>query len=150
MGLNTRLTYKQIDFSFSSRLSIGNYVYNNVEAGYAFYNAVYQLQHFRNIPKSISNTEFVNQQQLSDYYVQDASFFKMDNMSVGYNFDDVLSEKLKARVSFTVQNAFVITEYDGIDPELGPAGEGVTQGFGIDNNIYPRPRTFLLGLNLTF
>ena len=150
IGFNSRLTYKRIDFSFSSRLSIGNYVYNNVEAGYAFYNAVYQLEHFRNIPKSISNTEFVSQQQLSNYYIQDASFFKMDNMSLGYNFDNVISEKLKARLSFTVQNAFVITEYDGIDPELGPAGEGVTQGFGIDNNIYPRPRTFLMGINLTF
>ncbi|HEX5170814.1 MAG TPA: TonB-dependent receptor [Cyclobacteriaceae bacterium] len=150
MGLNTRLNYKNIDFSFSSRLSVGNYVYNNVEAGYAYYNTAYTLQHFRNIPKSISNTEFVSQQQLSDYYVQNASFFKMDNMSVGYSFDNVLSEKLKARLSFTVQNAFIITDYKGIDPELGPAGEGVTQGFGIDNNIYPRPRTFLLGVNLTF
>jgi len=150
IGLNSRLTYKKIDFSFSSRLSIGNYVYNNVEAGYAYYNTVYTLQHFRNIPKSISNTEFVSQQQLSDYYVQDASFFKMDNMSIGYNFDRAFTDKLKARISFTVQNAFVITDYDGIDPELGPAGEGVTQGFGIDNNIYPRPRTFLMGLNLTF
>lgn len=118
VGLNSRLTYKNIDFSFSSRLSIGNYVYNNVEAGYAYYNTAYTLQHFRNLPKSISKTEFVSQQQLSDYYVQNASFFKMDNMSVGYNFDNVISQKVKARLSFTVQNAFVITDYDGIDRSI--------------------------------
>jgi iron complex outermembrane receptor protein len=83
----------------------------------------------------------VSQRQLSDYYVQNASFFKMDNISAGYNFADLLDNKLKARVSFTVQNAFVITDYKGIDPE---------HSSGIDNNIYPRPRTFLLGVNVTF
>jgi iron complex outermembrane receptor protein len=140
-GLNTRLRYKQVDFSFSSRLSIGNHVYNNVEAGRAFYNAVYQLQHFRNVPNFITDAGFVSQQQYSDYYVQNASFFKMDNVSAGYNFDRVFTEKVKARLSLTVQNAFFITKYKGLDPEV----DG-----GIDNNIYPRPRTVLLGLNLTF
>ena len=65
----------------------------------------------------------------------------MDNLSAGYNFEEVFTEKVKARLSFTVQNAFTITEYKGLDPEV----DG-----GIDNNIYPRPRTFLLGLNVTF
>jgi iron complex outermembrane receptor protein len=65
----------------------------------------------------------------------------MDNISLGYNFDELLDNKLKARLSLTVQNAFVITKYEGLDPEL----DG-----GIDNNIYPRPRTFLIGVNLTF
>lgn len=73
--------------------------------------------------------------------MENASFFRMDNMSAGYNFAEVLGQKLKARLSFTVQNAFVITKYKGLDPEV----EG-----GIDNNFYPRPRVFLLGLNLTF
>jgi len=141
MGLNSRVNYNKFDFSFSSRLSVGNYVYNNVESGRAFYNGVYTLQHFRNIPNYVTDTEFVSQQQYSDYYVQNASFFKMDNISAGYSFDEILTEKVKARLSFTVQNAFVITKYKGIDPEL----DG-----GIDNNIYPRPRTFLLGLNVTF
>ncbi len=141
IGFNSRLSYKQFDFSFSSRLSIGNYVYNRVESGNAFYNNVYQLAHFRNIPSYVSDTEFVNQQQYSDYYVQDASFFKLDNLSVGYNFVNILGEKLKARMNLTAQNLFVITNYKGIDPELAS---------GLDNNIYPRPRTFLLGLNVTF
>lgn len=141
IGFNSRLTYKQIEFSFSSRFSIGNYVYNNVESGRAFYNGVYSLQHFRNIPNNVTDTEFVSQQIYSDYYVQNASFFKMDNLSAGYKFDRVFTDKVKAKLSFTVQNAFVVTDYKGIDPEL----DG-----GIDNNIYPRPRTFLLGLNLIF
>jgi TonB-linked SusC/RagA family outer membrane protein len=141
MGLNSRLRYKQIDFSFSSRLSLGNYVYNNVESGNAFYNNVYQLQHFRNVPNYINDARFVSSQQYSDYYVQNASFFKMDNISAGYNFQNLLAKKVKARLSLTVQNAFFITKYKGLDPEISG---------GIDNNIYPRPRTFLLGLNVTF
>jgi iron complex outermembrane receptor protein len=141
IGLNSRMTYKNFDFSFSSRLSVGNYVFNNVEAGNAYLRNAYTLGHFRNIPSYITDTNFVSQRQLSDYYVQNASFFKMDNISAGYNFADLLDNKLKARVSFTVQNAFVITDYKGIDPE---------HSSGIDNNIYPRPRTFLLGVNVTF
>jgi TonB-dependent starch-binding outer membrane protein SusC len=141
VGLNARATYKQFDFSFSSRASIGNYVYNNVESGNAYYNNVFTLAHFRNIPAYITDTNFDTQQPYSDYYVQNASFFKMDNISAGYNFSELLDSKIKARLSFTVQNAFVITEYKGIDPEI----DG-----GIDNNIYPRPRTFLLGVNVTF
>lgn len=141
MGFNSRFNYAKWDFSFSSRLSLGNYVYNNNLSGRAFYNNTYSLAHFRNMPTAINDTKFVNQQQLSDYYIQDASFFKMDNMSLGYSFDNLLDNKLKARVSLTVQNAFTITKYDGIDPEV----DG-----GIDNNIYPRPRVFLLGVNFDF
>jgi TonB-linked SusC/RagA family outer membrane protein len=140
-GFNSRVSYKALDFSFSSRLSIGNYVYNRVESGNAFYNNVYQLQHFRNVPTYITDTEFVTGQQYSDYYVQNASFFKMDNVSLGYSFDELFVDKLKARLSLTVQNAFVVTKYKGVDPEV----DG-----GIDNNFYPRPRTFLFGINVTF
>jgi TonB-linked SusC/RagA family outer membrane protein len=141
IGFNSRGTYKNFDFSFSSRLSIGNYLYNNVEAGYAYYNGVYTQQHFRNIPSFVTDAGFRSQQVFSDYYVQNASFFKLDNAAVGYNLTQLPFEKVKARVSLTVQNAFIITKYKGLDPESVS---------GIDNNIYPRPRTFLLGLNLTF
>ena len=141
IGINSRLNYKKLDFSFSGRLSIGNYVYNNVQAGRAFYNGLYNLGYFNNTLNSINYTKFVSQQIYSDYYVQNASFFRMDNMSVGYSFDRAFIDKLKARLSLTVQNAFVITNYKGLDPEV----DG-----GIDNNIYPRPRTILLGLNVTF
>lgn len=141
MGLNSRANYKNWDFSFSGRVSIGNYVYNNNVAGRAFYNNVYNLGFFSNIPRAIDDTRFVSQRQLSDYYVQNASFFKMDNMSVGYSFNSLMAGKLKARVSLTGQNLFIVTKYDGIDPEV----DG-----GIDNNIYPRPRVILLGVNLEF
>jgi TonB-dependent starch-binding outer membrane protein SusC len=141
IGINSRVNYKKFDFSFSGRLSIGNYVYNNVESGRAFYNGLYNLGFFSNTLNSINDTKFTTQQIYSDYYVQNASFFRMDNLSLGYSFDNVFLERVKARLSLTVQNAFVITDYKGLDPEV----DG-----GIDNNIYPRPRTILLGVNVTF
>jgi TonB-dependent starch-binding outer membrane protein SusC len=141
MGINSRFNYKKIDFSFSGRLSLGNYVYNNAVGGRAFINNVFNNGYFSNVPRAIEDTGFINQQQLSDYYVQDASFFKMDNMSMGYMMDNLMSNKLRARLSLTVQNAFIITKYEGIDPEVNG---------GIDNTVYPRPRVFLLGLTLDF
>jgi len=137
LGINSRLAYKNMDFSFAGRANIGNYAYNNVASG-ALYSTVYnQSGFFNNIPKLVNNAKFTNTQYFSDFYVENASFFKMDNMSVGYNFD----QYVKARLSFTVQNVFTITKYKGLDPEV----DG-----GIDNNFYPRPRVFVLGVNLTF
>jgi len=78
-------------------------------------------------------------QYWSDFYLEDGSFFRMDNITLGYNFDRFFTERLSGRISFTVQNAFVITDYSGLDPELDN---------GIDNNLYPRPRTFMLGFGL--
>lgn len=141
IGVNSRFNYKQWDFYFSGRFSIGNYLYNNIESSRAFYNGVYNLGYFGNVPRYITDAKFVTQQIYSDYFVQNASFFKMDNMSLGYTVDQLASQKIKARLSLTVQNAFFVTKYKGIDPEVVS---------GIDNNIYPRPRTFVVGLNLTF
>jgi iron complex outermembrane receptor protein len=137
LGINSRVAYKQFDFSFSGRANIGNYAYNNVASG-ALYSTVYnQSGFFNNIPKLVNNAKFTNTHYFSDFYVENASFFKMDNLSIGYNFD----EFVKTRLSFTVQNVFTITKYKGLDPEV----DG-----GIDNNFYPRPRVFVLGVNLTF
>jgi iron complex outermembrane receptor protein len=105
------------------------------------------------VPKDLEKTQFVNPQYWSDHFVENASFFKMDNISVGYNFDQLLSKKLRARLSFTVQNAFIVTDYSGIDPEVNNTSlqnNIVVSNPGIDNNIYPRPRVFLLGVNLTY
>jgi iron complex outermembrane receptor protein len=136
-GINSRVAYKQFDFSFSGRAYFGNYVYNNVASG-ALYSTVYnQSGFFNNIPRQSENAKFTNTQYFSDFYIENASFFKMDNVSAGYNFENFL----KARLSLTVQNAFTITKYKGLDPEV----DG-----GIDNNFYPRPRVFVLGVNLTF
>lgn len=142
IGINSRFNYKDIDFSFSGRLSLGNYVYNNgASASLAELNAADNLFN-NNIRRSALEIGFRTggDTQYSDLYVQDASFFKMDNISAGYTFREVV-KGLQARVGFTVQNAFMITDYDGLDPEVNG---------GIDNNLYPRPRTFLFSLNLSF
>jgi len=153
MGINSRLNYKHLDFSFSGRINLGNYVYNNNLANRGYYSAMYNTSgFFSNVLSQINDTKFVNAQYVSDYYVQNASFFKMDNMTLGYSFDDLFNRKLKARISFTVQNAFTITKYKGIDPEVNGSvnlGDNTTN-YGVDNNIYPRARVFLAGLNLTF
>lgn len=141
IGVNGRARYKQFDFSFSGRWNYGNYLYNNVASGNGYYNNAFTLGHFRNVHKDVLSTGFVAQQIYSDYYIQRASFFKMDNISLGYNIDRAFTDKLKARVSLTVQNAFTITKYDGLDPEIEN---------GIDNNIYPRPRTILIGVSINY
>lgn len=141
LGISARVNYQNFDFAFTGRASFGNYVYNDIEAGNSNYQYVYNTTYVQNIPTSISNTNFNKQQLLSDYYVQKASFFKMDNISVGYSFDKLYNDKIDLRLSLTVQNLFVITPYQGLDPEVFD---------GIDNNIYPRPRSFIFGVSLNF
>jgi len=140
MGLSARFNYKNFDVSASSRISLGNYVYNANAAG-ASYDIRYALDYWANAPKFLNETNFVTRQFHSDYFVQDASFFKLDNISCGYNFNKIANGKIDARLNFTVQNVLTVTKYKGLDPEV----DG-----GIDNNFYPRPRTFILGVNLTF
>lgn len=139
LGFSVRFNYKQFDFSAASRASIGNYVYNQVAAG-ASYDQMYQIGYWKNFPKYLNDTQFVKRQFTSDYFVENASFFKLDNISAGYTFDKI-ADKLSARVSFTAQNIWTITKYKGLDPEV--------QG-GIDNNFYPRPQIFMLGVSLSY
>ena len=142
IGLSSRARYKNFDFSFSGRFNIGNYVYNNNNSNMAVYANLYNQSGFNsNIPTDVEKTEFMNGQFWSDIYLENASFFRMDNMSLGYNFDKLLTEKLNGRIAFTVQNAFVVTNYSGLDPEVNG---------GIDDSIFPRPRTFVLGLSINF
>lgn len=142
IGISSVVQYKQFDFSFSGRCNIGNYVYNNNNSNRALYENIYvQAGYLTNIPTSVKETGFSTAQFWSDIYLENASFFRMDNMSLGYRFNNLISQKLSGRVAFTVQNAFVITDYSGIDPEVKD---------GIDRNIYPRPRTYLLGFNIDF
>lgn len=147
MGINSTLNYGNFDFYFSGRINIGNYVYNQVAANAYYDNFYYPVGYFNNLPRYINDTKFGPWQGYSDYYIQNASFFKMDNMSLGYNVKQLFTEKLKGRFSFTVQNAFMITKYEGTDPEVDGGPNGTP---GIDNNIYPRARVFMLGLNLTY
>ena len=125
--------------STSTRASIGNYVYNQVLAG-ASYDQMYQIGYWRNQTLALEDTKFVKRQFTSDHFVENGSFFKMDNLSMGYKFENI-GKKLNVRVSFTVQNVFTITKYSGLDPEV----DG-----GIDNNFYPRPRIFMVGVSLGY
>jgi len=140
MGLSARFNYKNFDISASARASIGNYVYNAVAAG-ASYDQMYQIGYWKNFTTFLSDTRFVKRQFTSDYFVSNASFLKLDNLSAGYKFDHLLNNKLSARISLTAQNLMTITKYKGLDPEV-PGG--------VDNNFYPRPRTYMLGISLTY
>lgn len=138
-GLSAHFNYKDFDFSASSRTSIGNYVYNAIAAGSSL-DQMYQIGYWRNMPSYLSETDFIKRQFTSDYFVSNASFFKLDNMSIGYTPSN-FKGKMKPRISFSVQNVLTITNYEGIDPEV-PGG--------IDNNFYPRPRTFMIGIGFTY
>lgn len=138
LGMGIRFNYKNFDFSTSARAYIGNYVLNGVVAG-ASYDQMQQIGYWKNMPSALSNTNFVKRQFTSDYFVENASFLKVDNIGIGYSFKPI--DKLSLRFTFTVQNAFIYTKYSGLDPEV----DG-----GIDNNFYPRPRNYVIGLNIKF
>jgi iron complex outermembrane receptor protein len=142
MGINTRLNYKNFDFALAGRVNLGNYVYNNIDSGNGVNAYMYNAAGYAtNVVQDALYTKWVNPKYWSDYYVQDASFFRLDNVSLGYQFKNLASKKLNLYVNLTVQNAFVITKYSGLDPEVFN---------GIDGNIYPRPRIFMLGLKLDY
>ena len=142
-GISSTFNYQNWTLFLSGRANFGNYVYNNVESSNAWYDQMYRSEgpYASNIVSSISNTNFDNTQYFSDYYVQEASFFRMDDISVSYDFNGLLNDKLDITLSATCNNAFVITNYEGLDPEA-PGG--------IDNNFYPRSRIWVFGLNLKF
>jgi TonB-linked SusC/RagA family outer membrane protein len=143
MGINSDVGYKRWDFSFSGRASFGNYNYNNVAANSSYGGFYSSLGYLQNQTTAASLTQFTRplMENESDFYIQNASFFRMDNMAIGYTFPPYLKDKLKLRISASCQNVFVITPYKGLDPEI--AG-------GLDNNFFPRPRIYQLGLNASF
>ncbi len=138
LGHSSYVTYGKLDLSFTLRAYLGNYVYNNVASNLGTYSEVTRGSPY-NLHSSVLETGFQTAQYFSDYYVEKASFLRMDNITVGYSFD---LQGQAARVYGTVQNAFTITGYSGVDPTAGLNG--------IDNNLYPRSRTFLGGLSLRF
>ena len=151
LGFSSRFSYKAFDFSFNARANIGNYVYNNVASSSGTWDNLYQSQGYvNNVGRDVANTDFQTYHYLSDYYLFNASFFRMDNISVGYRVD--FTDDINAYFSFTVQNAFIITDYPGLDPEVQSSKPpGSEDEFaGIDNNLYPRPRSFVLGVNINF
>lgn len=142
MGFSSNLVYKNFDFRFAGRISLGNWMYNNVDSERARYNNLYRPQNFlQNLPTYIYNSEFEQAQYWSDYYVRDASFLRLDNLSLGYTFPQFINQTGNLRIFATVQNVFVLTQYDGVDPEIEE---------GIDNTLYPRPTTYMVGVSLNF
>lgn len=140
MGFNSNLQYGKWNLGFTLRANIDNYVYNAVQASNGAYAGLKFQGYLNNLPNSILKTGFSNYQLYSDYYVENASFLRMDNANLTYNFGR-LAGLNNLRATFNVQNVFVVTKYTGLDPEISS---------GIDNNIYPRPRVFSLGLNASF
>lgn len=146
-GLSSKFIYKDFDFSFSMRASIGNYMYNDRAAGSHNMSdtGIWSTSgSFSNKPASALVTNFTQNKtnsHLSDYYVQDASFLRMDNITAGYSFKNLFGVITDARIFATVQNPFIITQYSGLDPE---------KFNGIDNDLYPRPMVSLVGVSLKF
>lgn len=149
MGFSTRVEWKNFDLGFSLRANLGNYVFNNFEQGKRLKttSAVWcQNAYLANRPvNTLGWDSDALESKLSDYFVQNASFLKMDNITLGYSFNRLFKsgswKGISGRVYASCSNVFTITNYKGIDPEVYN---------GIDNNIYPRPITFQFGLNLTF
>lgn len=142
-GLFSTLNYKKFDFAMNWRASLGNYIYDNVSSDKGYLLAGLRRQtDLGNISSDYNNTGFVtNNNYLSNYFVKDASFIKLDNVTLGYTFDKTLLKAASLRFTAGVQNVFVLTKYDGLDPE---------KFNGIDNNVYPRARTFIFGVNANF
>ncbi|MEL1254768.1 SusC/RagA family TonB-linked outer membrane protein [Flavobacterium sp. DGU38] len=144
LGFASNMNYKKFDFYFNLRASIGNNIFNGMDASRAQYNSLFSGGVLSNIPTQVKETNFQTTENvvMSDIYVENASFLKMDNISLGYTFDNVINEKVSLRLSTGIQNVFVITKYSGLDPEI--------TNNGVDKTIYPRQRTFLFGANLKF
>jgi iron complex outermembrane receptor protein len=142
LGFNTQVSYGKWSAGTVLRANFGNYVYNNVKANQGSWETLqYNPYELLNLSTDYLKTGFSTRQFYSDYFVENASFLKMDNISIGYDFGNVWKKTARLRVGALVQNVFTITKYDGVDPEIQN---------GFDNSFYPRPRTFSLNLNLTF
>ena len=147
-GLSSRLQYKSWDLGFGLRASFDNYVYWDKEAGYSNVSKRYDssFSYLQNvIPGAVERNWSTYDHALSDYFVHNASFLKCDNITLGYSFENLFKggnyNGLAGRIYASATNVFTITKYDGIDPEVSG---------GIDNNMYPRPLTIQVGLNLNF
>lgn len=141
MGLSTSLRYRQLTLGMSFRANIDNYVYNGMGMSTgAFETVSYNNSQLNNLNTSFLKTGFKTRQYLSDYYVENASFLKLDNLSLSYNVGKI-NKWASLTVSAMVQNVFTITGYSGTDPEVPN---------GMDNSFYPRPRTYSVSLGLQF
>lgn len=136
LGFSSNVQYKNWDCSFSLYASLGHYVYNNNDS---FLGNKQALPY--NLSKDVLDTNFERQQLYSNYYVQDASFLRLQNLTVGYTLNRVFNKTINARIYATCENLFTITGYKGLNPEVPN---------GIDYNTYPKPRTIALGVKIDF
>lgn len=139
-GFTSLFNYKQLDFSFTFRGQVGGYNYNNVDSNSATFENIYNNpgSYYTNSTTDIFDSGFTDPQFFSDYYIQSSDFVKLDNATIGYSFP---GDKVDLRASITGVNLLVITDYDGVDPEVFQ---------GIDNNLFPRARGVVFGLGATF
>ncbi|MBS1566142.1 MAG: SusC/RagA family protein, partial [Bacteroidetes bacterium] len=140
-GFSTQYTWKKWSVSTVLRANLGNYMYNGISVGAIRSNILNPLGYLANTMSDVLHTDFYNSQPLSDYYVQNASFLKMDNLGVAYDAGRLLHDKVGLRLSLNCQNVFTVTKYTGIDPEIYG---------GVDNALYPRPRIYVLSARLQF
>ena len=144
LGINTQLSYKKFTLGLTAHASFGNYLYNNYNSGAGVLNTIKNPINFiGNASVNYLETRFTNNRYFSDYYIENASFLRFDNINLGYNAGKVLHDKATLRIAASVQNVALFTKYKGLDPES-------SNGTGVDNNIYPRPRIYSLGFNLDF
>jgi iron complex outermembrane receptor protein len=141
LGFSTSVRYRDWTLSTNLRANIGNYVYNGMAMNTgAFGTMSYNAYQLNNLHSSYLETGFQSRQYLSDYYVENASFLKMDNLTLDYNFGTVIWD-ISLNASAMIQNVFTITEYTGVDPEVPN---------GMDLSFYPRPRIYSLSLGFQF
>ena len=149
-GLSSRLQYKNWDFGFGLRASVGNYMFNRLKLGHrSLYYIGSGTGYMSNSMPYASEVNYkISAKQddaLTDYFVENASFLKCDNITLGYSFDNLLKSTkgkgINGRVYASATNVFTITKYAGMDPEVSG---------GIDGDIYPRPLVLLLGVSLNF
>ena len=143
MSMSNTFNYKNWDFGLTLRANFGAKVYNNVLSQRNVLNRTWVNTHLTNlVDTDVYFTGETGQNlYLSDYYLRNGDFLRVDNITLGYTWKDLCKERLRLRLYGAVQNPFVITKYNGLDPETFS---------GIDNNVYPRPTTYTLGLVATF
>ena len=144
-GASSSVNYKNWNAGFVLRANLGNYLYNNTFSSTGTTRNIFNpLGYLNNGSTNVLASNFTGSGDkffLSDYYIENASFLRLDNINVGYTFDKIFRNLASLTITGNVQNVFVVTNYKGLDPEIGG---------GIDNNFYPRPRTYSIGLNVSF
>jgi TonB-dependent starch-binding outer membrane protein SusC len=144
IGFNTAVTIKKFTVGIAGHGSFGNYLYNNFNSNNSVLRNIQDpLYVVRNAGIDYRNTQFSNQQYLSDYYIENASFVRIDNVNLGYNFGAIYGGKASLRLNASVQNVYTFTKYSGLDPESANSS-------GVDYTIYPRPRIFTVGASIDF